>query len=128
MSEGHDGFSGCTSSNFELLMESTRDVIDSIKELSENVEAKLHESASLDEIIPLLAEKRDRVSILRDLSREITVSLGAAGTGQVGIPLSETLKQQFVDLVSEFEELIAEEHSLETLVFKRGLRISGRKR
>jgi len=126
MNEGHDGFSECTTSNVALLMESARDVIDDIKKLSRNVGAKLERSASLDDIVPILAEKRDRVGVLRDLSREISVSLGAAETGEVGVPLSEESKQQFLDLVTEIQELITEESGLEDLVCKRGLRISGR--
>lgn len=126
MNERHDGFSECTTSNVALLMESARDVIDDIKKLSRNVGTKLERSASLDDIVPILAEKRDRVGVLRDLSREITVSLGATKTGKVGVPLSEESKQQFLDLVSEIQELITEESGLEDLVCKRGLRISGR--
>ncbi len=126
MNQGHDGSSECTRSNIALLMESARDVIGDIKNLSRNVEARLERSASLDEIIPILAEKRDRVGVLRDLSREITVSLGASETGKVGVPLSDESRQQFLDLVGEFQELIAEESSLENLVCRRGLRISGR--
>ena len=126
MNEGHDGFSGCTTSNVALLMESARDVIDDIKKLSRNVGAKLERSAALDDIVPILAEKRDRVGVLRDLSREISVSLGAAETGKVSVPLSEESKQQFLDLVTEIQELITEESGLEDLVCKRGLRISGR--
>ena len=128
MDQRHDGFSGCASSNIAMLMESARDVIGDIKSLSRSVEAKLERSASLDEIIPILAEKRDRVGILRDISREITISLGAAETGKVGVPLSEESKQKFLDLVSEFRELITDEQSLEDLVCRRGLRISGRGR
>ncbi len=128
MNEGHDGFSECTTSNVALLMGSARDVIDDIKKISRRVEAKLEHSASLDEIIPLLTEKRDRVGVLGDLSREITLSLGAAETGKVGVPLSDESKQQFLDLVGEFQELITEESSLEDLVCKRGLRISRRSR
>jgi hypothetical protein len=109
-------------------MESARDVIEGIREISQDVETKVNESASIEEIIPLLAEKRDRVGVLRDLSREITVSLGAAETGKVGIPLSDDSRQQFLDLVGEFQELIDEESSLENLVCRRGLRISRRKR
>ena len=126
MNEGHDGFSECTKSNVALLMESARDVIDDIKKLSRNVGAKLERSAALDDIVPILAEKRDRVGVLRDLSREISVSLGAAETGKVSVPLSEESKQQFLDLVTEIQELITEESGLEDLVCKRGLRISGR--
>ena len=126
MNERHDGFSECTTSNVTLLMESARDVIDDIKKLSRNVGAKLERSASLDDIVPILAEKRDRVEVLRDLSREISVSLGAAETGKVGIPLSEESKQQFLDLVTEIQELITQESGLEDLVCRRGLRISGR--
>lgn len=128
MNRGHDGFSECATSNIALLMESARDVIGDIKNLSRSVEAKLERSASLDEIIPILAEKRDRVGVLRDLSREITVSLGAAETGRVGVPLSDESKQKFLDLVGEFQELITEESSLEDLVCKRGLKISGRRK
>lgn len=128
MTQEHDGFSDCTTSNFALLMESARDVIEGIREISQDVETKVNESASIEEIIPLLAEKRDRVGVLRDLSREITVSLGAAETGKVGIPLSDDSRQQFLDLVGEFQELIDEESSLENLVCRRGLRISRRKR
>ncbi len=128
MSERHDGFSQCTASNLALLMESARDVIDAIRGLSRKVEAKVNESAALDEVIPLLVEKKDKVGILRDLSREIAVSLGAAETGEVGIPLSDESKHQFLDLVAEFQELIGEESCLEKLVCKRGLRISRRKR
>ena len=128
MDRGHDGFSGCAASNIALLMESARDIMGNIKSLSRSVEAKLERSASLDEIIPILAEKRDRVAVLRDLSREITVSLGAAETGKVTVPLTDKCKQQFLDLVSEFQELISEESQLEDLVCKRGLKISGRGR
>lgn len=128
MNEGHDGFSECATSNVALLMGSARDVIDDIKRISRCVEAKLEHAASLDEIIPLLTEKRDRVGVLGDLSREITLSLGAAETGKVGVPLSDESKQQFLDLVGEFQELITEESHLEGLVCKRGLRISGRSR
>lgn len=128
MSEGHDGSSDCTTSNFALLMESARDVVDGIRELSQSVEAKVNESASLEEIIPLLTEKRDRVGVLRGLSREITISLGATETGKVGVPLSDQAKQQFLDLVAEFQELISEESTLENLVCKQGLRISRRKK
>jgi hypothetical protein len=128
MNQGHDGFSDCTNSNFELLMESARDVIDDIRDLSRSVEAKVSESASLDEIIPVLTEKRDRVGVLRDLSRQITVSLGASETGRVGILLSDDAKQRFLDLVAEFQALISEESSLENLVCKQGLRISGRRK
>jgi hypothetical protein len=128
MEREHDGFSGCASSNIALLMESARDVIDEIRGISETVEAKLHESASLDEILPLLAEKRDRVGVLRDLSREITISLGAAETGTASVPLPESQRQQFMDLVSELQALITEESSLENLVCQRGLRISRRRK
>jgi len=128
MDERHDGFSDCAVSNFALLMESARDVIDGIRELSSTVEARVNESASMEEIIPLLMEKRDRVGVLRDLSREITVSLGASETGKVGVPLSDNSKQQFLDLVAEFQDLIDEESTLENLVCKRGLRISARRK
>ena len=43
MTESHDGFSDCTTSNFALLMESARDVIDGIRELSQSVEVKVNE-------------------------------------------------------------------------------------
>jgi hypothetical protein len=109
-------------------MESARDVIDDIRGISESVEAKLHQSASLDEILPLLTAKRDRVGVLRDLSREITVSMGAAETGAASVPMPEAQRQQFMDLVSEFQTLITEESSLENLVCKRGLRIAGGKK
>jgi hypothetical protein len=128
MEQEHDGFSGCASSNIALLMESARDVIDDIRGISHAVEAKLRESASLDELLPLLMEKRDRVGVLRDLSREITISLGAAETGVANVPLPESQRQQFMDLVSELQALITEESGLENLVCERGLRIShGRK-
>lgn len=127
MSQGHDGFSQCTSSNIALLIESAREVMDDIKDLSLSVEAGVKDYASLDEIIQLLAEKKDRVGVLRDISREIAVSLGAAETGRVGIELTEPARQKFLDLVSEFQRLIADESSLEDLVLKRGLRISGSK-
>lgn len=127
MDQGHDGFSECTSSNVELLLESARDVIDEIREISQTVKCKLGECASIDEIIPLLTEKRDRVCVLRDLSREITVSLGAPETGTAGVTLSGPSKQQFLDLVTEFQELITEESTLDGLVCERGLRISGRR-
>ncbi|MGD9402637.1 MAG: hypothetical protein PVF95_10265 [bacterium] len=128
MDERHDGFSDCAVSNFALLMESARDVIEGIRELSSTVEARVMESAPMDEIIPLLMEKRDRVGVLRDLSREITVSLGASETGKVGVPLSDNSKQQFLDLVAEFQDLIDEESTLENLVCKQGLRISARRK
>jgi chitinase len=127
MSQGHDGFSQCTSSNIALLIESAREVMDDIKDLSLSVEAGVKDYASLDEIIHLLAEKKDRVGVLRDISREIAVSLGAAETGRASMELTESAKQNFLDLVAEFQRLIADESSLEDLVLKRGLRISGSK-
>ncbi len=124
----HDGSSGCACSNIALLMNSARDIIEDIRRISETVEAKLHESASLDELLPLLTKKRDRVGVLRDLSREITISLGAAETGKPSVPLPEGQRQQFMDLVSELQALITEESNLESLVCRHGLRISrGRK-
>lgn len=128
MNEGHDGFSDCAVSNFALLMESAREVIDGIREVSRTVETKVNQSASMEEIVPLLVEKRDRVGVLRDLSREISVSLGASETGKVGVPLSDESKQQFLDLVAEFQHLINEESTLEELVCKEGLRISRRRK
>ena len=128
MNEGHDGFSDCAVSNFALLMESAREVIDGIREVSRTVEARVNQSAAMEEIVPLLMEKRDRVGVLRDLSREIAVSLGASETGKVGVPISDDSKQQFLDLVAEFQELIDEESTFEELVCRQGLRISRRKR
>ena len=128
MNREHDGLSECASSNISLLMESAREVIDDIRELSQGLEAGLRESASLDEIITALTEKRDKVRVLRDLSREITVSLGAAETGATDISLSGPSKQQLMELIGEFQELISEESGLEGLLARRGIKTCKRRK
>jgi|GEM_PF-1993324 len=127
MTERHDGFSDSTICNIALMLESARELVGDIKRISDEVEAGLNESASLDVIIPLLIEKRDRVAILRDLSVEITASLGSADEGKAGVALPGPQREIFLDLLAEFQELIARESRIDEMVVKQGLRLSTKK-
>jgi hypothetical protein len=128
MSAAHDGFSTDGSYNIDLLLESARDIVGKVKDLSRSVETKLDQSASLDEIIPLLTEKRDRVNVLSRLSREISLLIRGGEDGAPAVPLPDSAREQFLDLVSEFQELMKDHTRLEERVSMRGLRLSGRKR
>lgn len=112
--------------DIKLMIESARDIVSELKDLSCDLDELLDCGAPIDEVISLLETKKVRVDALRELSMRIKAELRVDQSGRVGTALPEDVKISFGDLMAALNELIEVEIKLERLLCSRGIPISGR--
>jgi predicted nucleotidyltransferase len=111
-----------------LVIESARDLVRDIKDLSRRLDDELKESSDIDSIVCLLQEKRSRVDMLRQMATQIRTELRVGGDGKPAVEMPEVMKLELGDLVVELRQLLDEEARIEALICGTGLPIAGRLR
>jgi hypothetical protein len=110
--------------NLVLLIESARDLVGELRQLSQQLDENLQKCVDLDMVISLLREKKDRVDTLRRLATEIRARLRVTDKGEPGIQVSESSKLLFNQLMADLRDLLEKESRLESLICGCGLTIS----
>lgn len=109
-----------------LIIETARDLVAELMELSKSLDGNLQSSTDLDTVICILREKQTRVATLKDVTTQIKASLRVDETGKVGIPVPEDVKLKFAELMMDFGELVEEESRIESLIAGNGIPLRGR--
>jgi hypothetical protein len=128
MHRGDERDASGTDYDVRLLIQSARDLIEIVRTLGRGLDLKLRESVDVDLVISVLSKKKDKVETLQEISRQIRLRLRVGEDGKVGVPVSETTRQEFAELMADLAQLVHEEENLEELVCGRGLSISKRSR
>jgi hypothetical protein len=111
-----------------LILETTRDLIAELMQLSNSLSENLRDCTDLDTIISILQAKKTRIATLKDLTGQINTLLRIDEHGNPAVPVPEDAKLRFAELMAEFRELVEEEARIESLLAGNGLRISRRSR
>jgi predicted nucleotidyltransferase len=128
MESSHGKNAEAAAGNVILVIESARDLVRDIKDLSRRLDDELKESSDIDSIVCLLQEKRSRVDMLRQMATQIRTELRVGGDGKPAVEMPEVMKLELGDLVVELRQLLDEEARIEALICGTGLPIAGRLR
>ena len=114
--------------NVILVIESARDLLRDIKDLSRQLDRELKGPGDVDRVVGILQEKRSKVDMLRQMATQIKTELRVGEDGKPAVEMPEVMKLELGDLVIELHQLLDDEARLEALICGNGLPIAGRSR
>jgi len=120
-----DESKGSTNQDLIVMIEGASELVTQLQNLSEQIDERLNRGSSVDDVIEILNDQKGKVDTLRQLSRQITSTLGIDESGCLHQPIPERAKIAFEDLMRNLTRLVETQSRIESLIAAKGIPISG---
>ncbi len=120
-----DDSKGSTNQDLIVMIEGAGELVSQLQSLSEQIDERLNRGSSVDDVIEILNDQKVKVDALRQISHQITSSLGIDEKGCLHQPIPERAKIAFEDLMKNLTRLVEMQSRIESLIAAKGIPISG---
>lgn len=107
-----------------VMIQGAGEIVSQLQSLSQQIDEKLTEGSSIDELIETLNDQKNKVDALRQITFAITSNLAIDEGGRSRDPIPELAKIAFEDLIRGLTRLVDTQSRIETLLAAKGIPIS----